>query len=376
MRQVSILIFLLTIIVSCQQKQVDNLIENEVPNTIRYAKGLSIQEYQNYTVVTISNPWPTAKVSFTYVLHKAEAQIPSEFDKYTKIQVPIKSIVVTSTTHIPALELLSVENSLVGFPNLDYISSQKVRALIDQNKVKELGNNQSLNTEVLLDLQPDVMMGFGIDGEQKTHDLLQKNGLKIIYNGDWTEQNPLGRAEWIKLFGILYGKEKQADSIFKSIENDYLNAKELAQKVKLKPTVLCGAIYQDQWFLPQGKSWAALFIEEANGDYLWNETDGIGSLALSFETVLDKAQGAEYWIGPGQFTSFQEMVDNNPNYAFFNAFKNKRVYSYSSKKGATGGVIYYELAYSRPDLVLKDLIKIMHPTLLPNYELYFFEQLK
>lgn len=376
MRFFIFLISILILTVSCQQKQVEQEDKINAVNTIRYAKGLSIFEFENYTVVKISNPWPSAKDSFTYVLHKADAKIPAEFGSFKKIKVPIKTIVATSTTHIPALELLGVENSLVGFPNLDYISSEKVRILIGQKKIRELGNNQDLNSEILLDLQPDLMMGFGVDGEQKSHDLLQKNGLKIIYNGDWTEQNPLGRAEWIKLFGILYGKEKQADSIFKSIENNYLAAKELAAKATLKPTVLSGAIYQDQWYLPQGNSWAALFIEEANGQYLWKDSEGTGSLALSFETVLDKAQNAEYWIGPGQFTTFQEMLNSNPNYGFFEAFKNKKIYSYSSKKGKTGGVIYYELAYSRPDLVLKDLIKIMHPTLLPNYELFFFEKLK
>lgn len=376
MRFILVLISLLVISVSCQKKQNEKQVSRKATNSIRYAKGLSLKKFKNYTIVTITNPWPTAKESFTYVLHKTDAKIPAEFENYTKIPVPIKTIVATSTTHIPALELLGVEKSLVGFPNLDYISSEKVRTLIDQNSVRELGNNQSLNSEVLLDLQPDIMMGFGVDGEQKTYDLLQQNGLKIIYNGDWTEQNPLGRAEWIKLFGVLYGKENEADSIFKAIENDYLKAKELAQKVKLNPTVLCGAIYQDQWYLPQGKSWAALFIEEANGNYLWNDSQGTGSLSLSFETVLDKAQDADLWIGPGQFTSFQEMKTSNSNYAYFKAFQNRKVYSYSSKKGKTGGVIYYELAYSRPDLVLKDLIKIMHPTLLPEYELFFFEQLK
>jgi iron complex transport system substrate-binding protein len=97
---------------------------------------------------------------------------------------------------------------------------------------------------------------------------------------------------------------------------------------------------------------------------------------LSFETVLEKAQNADFWIGPGQFSSFEELEKANPNYSYFKAVQAKKVYSFSSKKGKTGGVIYYELASSRPDLVLKDLIKILHPELLPEYDLYFFEQLK
>ena len=150
----------------------------------------------------------------------------------------------------------------------------------------------------------------------------------------------------------------------------------LAEKADKKPTVLSGAIYQDQWYLPQGGSWAALFLKDAGADYLWQETDGTGSVSLSFETVLDKAQNADYWVGSSQYTSLKEMTDSNPHYSQFTSFQNKQVYSFSTKKGKTGGLIYYELAQNRPDIVLKDLVKILHPELLPEYELYFFEKVK
>ncbi|MFY7742139.1 MAG: ABC transporter substrate-binding protein [Flavobacterium sp.] len=362
--------------ISCQQKEKKSKEIQSPENYIRYATGLSIQKHDDFSIVTVSNPWPTSDKKYTYILHKPSPKIPDSLQKYAAIQVPIKSIVVTSTTHIPALELLGVENKLVGFPNTDYISSEKTRTLIETGKVREIGTNQSLNTEVLLDMQPDVIIGFGVDGEKKTYDNLQQNGLKILYNGDWTEQHPLGRAEWIQLFGVLFGLEEKADQVFKTIEKDYLTAIKLAKKATLKPTILSGAIYQDQWYLPQGKSWAAQFLDNAGGNYLWAATEGTGSLSLSFETVLEKAQNADFWIGPGQFTSFDQLEKANPNYKHFKAVQNKNVYSFSSKKGKTGGVIYYELASNRPDLVLKDLIKILHPELMKEYELYFFEKLK
>ena len=117
--------------------------------------------------------------------------------------------------------MLGEEKKLIGFPNLNYISSEKVRDLIDAGKIKELGSNQSLNTEVLIDLQPDIIMGYGLDNSNPTLDNLEKNGLKVILNGDWNEQSPLGKVEWIKLFGVLFGKEKQASEIFNSIEKTY-----------------------------------------------------------------------------------------------------------------------------------------------------------
>ena len=103
---------------------------------------------------------------------------------------------------------------------------------------------------------------------------------------------------------------------------------------------------------------------------------GTGSISLSFEEVYEKAKEADFWIGPGQFTSLYELAITNSHFTQFKAFKTKNIYSFSTKKGKTGGVIYYELAPNRPDLVLKDLVKILHPELLPNYQLYFFEQLK
>jgi iron complex transport system substrate-binding protein len=198
----------------------------------------------------------------------------------------------------------------------------------------------------------------------------------VIYNSDWTENHPLGKAEWIKFFGALVNKEKEADSIFSEIENNYNIAKALAAQVMTKPTVLIGAMYKDIWYLPQGDSWAARFIQDANGEYLWKESKGTGSHSLNLETVLEKGKEAQYWIGPGQFTSFEQMNEMHTVYSEFEAFQQRKIYSFTTIKGATGGVLYYELAPNRPDIVLKDIIKILHPRLLPEHKLYFFSLLE
>ncbi len=370
------LLFLLSYTGCKENSQVKSQNNTTTINTIRYAKGFSIHHYEGFSVVKVSNPWPKANKAYTYILKEKNGKIPDSLKQFTTIQVPIKSIIVTSTTHIPSLEMLGVANTLAGFPNTDYVSSEKVRKLIDAKKVREIGANQSLNTEVIIDIAPDVIMGYGIDNNNPTLDNLQKSGLKILLNGDWNEQTPLGKAEWIQLFGALYGLENKANTIFLNIEKEYKTTLALAKKATTKPTVLAGAMFENQWFLPQGNSWAAYFINDASGDYLWKETEGSGSLSLPFELVLEKAQKASLWIGPGQFTSLKEMIDKNPHYDQFDAYKNKNIYSFSTKKGKTGGVIYYELAPNRPDLVLKDILKILHPELLPQHELFFFEKLK
>lgn len=362
------------IIFGCKQKPKSNTTFYGVEE-IKYAKGLSIKKYDGFDVVTITSPWPNSKEVFQYLFYKDEKKISDSLKHIPKIQVPIQKIIVTSTTHISSLDLLNVCESLVGFPGLNFISSSRVRTLIKKKKIKELGNNQELNTEVVLSLQPDVIMGFAIDNQNKAFNKLEKNGLKLLYNGEWNEKTPLGKAEWIKLFGILYDQYDKADSIFKKVENNYFIAKEIAKKATSKPKILCGAIYENSWFLPQGNSWAAFYIKEANGDYLWKDTNGTGSLSLSFEEVLEKGKNASIWIGPGQYSSLQEMKSDNKNYNYFEAFTAKKVYSFSTKKGPTGGVLFYEMATNRPDLVLKDMIFILHPHLLPDYKLVFFEKL-
>lgn len=345
-------------------------------NTIRHAKGFSIQNYEGYTVVTVKNPWPKATKTYTYILKEKDGLVPDSLTQNPIISVPIKSIVVTSTTHVPSLEMLKKERTLVGFPNLDYISSEKVRARIEAGRVKELGMNQSLNTEVLLNLQPDVIIGYGIDNNNPTLDNLQKSGLKVMLNGDWNEETPLGKAEWIKFFGALYGQQKKAEEIFSKIEKEYLKTIKIAQSARQNPTILAGDMFEDRWYLPKGNSWGSLLLKEAKGQYLWAETSGTGSLSLSFETVLEKAQQADIWITSGQFSSLGEMTAANPHYNQFKAFQNKNVYSFSGRKGKTGGILYYELAPNRPDIVLKDIVKILHPELLKSYKPYFFEKLQ
>ena len=324
----------------------------------------------------MTQPWPNATASFTYILKEKNAIIPDSLKQYAVVNVPIKSIVVTSTTHIPSLEMLNEETTLVGFPNLNYISSPKTRTLIDQKKVIDVGNNNALNIEKIIELQPQIIVGYGIDNNNSSLDNLQKIGIKVVLNGDCNEQTPLGKAEWIKFFGALFKKQQLANKLFKNIVGEYQKTEQIAKKANTNPTVLAGDMFQDKWYLPKGTSWGSVLISQANANYLWKKTKGTGSMSLSFETVLEKAQKADFWITSGQFSSLNQMLESNPNYAQFSAFKNKNVFSFASKKGKTGGVLYYELAPNRPEIVLKDLVKILHPELLPGYQPYFFEKLK
>jgi iron complex transport system substrate-binding protein len=359
---------------SCVKKTSEKTDSNLTKQTveIKYAKGFEIQLFKGYKKLTITNPYPDAKETFEFILTRS---LDSTLNT-PQIVTPVQKIVVTSTTHVPMLELLNVENSLVGFQSTEYISSEKTRARIDSGYVKELGKEFAINTEVLFELKPDVVIGFAMTKTNKTYNLIEQNGIPVIINGDWLEETPLGRAEWIKFFGVLFDKEKEADSIFNQIETDYLQAKEIAKQAQTQSTVLSGAIMRnDMWSLPGGESFVAKFLKDANVKYLWKDSEGKGSLSLSFESVLEKGLEADFWIAPGYFSSKSQMLDANKNYVRFTAFQNNNVFTPSTKTGATGGVIYYELAPTRPDWVLKDLIKITNPELLPEHELVFFERM-
>lgn len=345
-------------------------------STILYAKGFHIENFGTHAILTIKNPWPESDLEFRYLLKSTTDPVAGEEDFEAVLNLPIQSIVVTSTTHIPSLEMLGAETALIGFPNLDYISSTKTRILIESGKIRELGKNEDMNTELLIEAGPDVVVTFAVEGKNKTVNTLQRAGIPVLYNADWTETHPLGKAEWIKFFGLLFQKEREADSIFSRIEKDYNEAKKLAETSMDQPTVVSGAMFKDVWYLPQGDSWAAQFIADAHGDYLWKDRKGTGSLSLNLESVLETGKDADFWIGPGQYTHYDQMKEAHSVYTEFNAYQDRKIFSFTHLKGATGGVIYYELAPNRPDLVLKDIIKILHPKLLADHELYFFAPLK
>lgn len=377
-------IFILTILLyfSCKEKKKESLpfskpLKNE---TITDAKGFTIEKTNNgVIIIKILSPWPGAETAFTYALVPKEkvAFITLNKDEYDAIiTVPVERLIATSTTHIPTLEALGVANKLVGFPNTDYISSKYTRKRIDNGLVQELGTNEAINTEIALSLAPGLVIGFGVNNQNKSYNSLKRSNIPVVYSGAWTEETPLGRAEWIKFFAPFFKQEKKADSIFKVIKNDYNNSKLLAIKATTKPTILSGALYKDIWYMAGGKSWMAKFFADAKTNYLWKDDTATGSLSLSIESVLNKGIHADFWLNPSSHTSYNNLIAANDHYKKFDAYKNKKIFSYANTTGATGGLLFYELGPNRPDLILKDFIHIFHPELLPSYSPFFFKPLK
>ena len=360
---------------SCDKKEKTSVLEKnsiESKYLIKYAQGFDLQYYNGYRKLIIKSPYPDAEQYQEFILVSDKT---NDFDGLNKLFIPIQKVVATSTTHIPMIEILGETNSIIGFPNTDFISSKKTRQRIKDGLVIDLGNEQNFNTEVLISLQPDALIAFSMGNSTKIYQTIELNKIPVIYNGDWLEETPLGRAEWIKFFGALYNKDREADSIFQIIESEYLLAKDIALKATKSPSILSGVLYKDQWNLPAGESFTAQFFKDANTEYLWKDSKGQGSLVLSFEAVLENAQDADYWIGSGYYTTLEEVKSANAHYAQFKAYKNGTVYSFSKRRSESGGVEYFEFAPIQPHIVLKDLIKVIHPELLPDYEPYFLQRL-
>ena len=341
---------------------------------IKYATGLSISKSDGFYIIKIITPYKGATEPLTYVFYNREIERPQiKADGY--IPIPVESIVCTSTTHIPMLDYLDETNSLSGFPTLDYISSEAMRKRIAEGKVAELGIDAALNIETLINISPEVVMGYSLSGDFGQFNLIEEAGIPVVLNAEYLERHPLGRAEWIKMAGILFNKQEMADSVFNFIESQYIAARDLASNATIKPTVMSGIVYGDSWYVPGGKNYAAKILQDAGFRYIWEQDTSKAFLPLSFETVFDKANKADFWIGVGSFKSLKELSAADSRYEVFAPFNNQRIYSYDKRIGAKGGSEFLELGYLRPDLILKDLVHIGHPNLLPEHELFFHFQL-
>ncbi len=346
---------LVSIFCSCQNiTKEDKSLPRNSRGIITHAEKFTLSNNQ----IIINEPWPGAKRPQKIFLRKAP-----------------KRVIVTSTTHLPYLEILGLGDRLVGFPGTQYISSSILQERVNQGFIKDLGPNGNLNLELLIGLQPDLVIAFDMGNESSILDKIEEAGIPVVYNSDFLETSALGRAEWIKFFGAIFDKEAEADSIFNLITSNYNALKEKCAQVTVRPTVLSGVMYGDVWFLPGGKNWAATFYQDAGGQYLWKDDTNTGWLELSFESVLDKAKTADFWIGTSTLNTRQELINQDFRYSKFDAFEKDKIYSYNKRISEAGGYDFFESAYVRPDIVLEDLIYLLHPELMENYEAYYFQKL-
>lgn len=288
-----------------------------------------------------------------------------------------------STSHLPHLVELDVLNALVGVDTLQYISSPEVVALGKAGKLTEIGSGAQVDVEQVALLNPDLIMTYAIGfPDLDAHPKLIEAGYKVALNGEFAENTPLGRAEWIKFTALFFNAEGRANAYFEGVVREYERLVALTERVSERPSVLINTPFQGTWFMPGGKSFAARFILDAGASYAWADDESTGSLPLSFEEVFAKAGDAEFWINVIFFGTLKDLEAADARFAEFAAFKNGKVFNNDKRTNENFGSDYFvgndyfESGVIRPQVILADLIKIFHPELLPDHELVYYRQLE
>ncbi|NOK64283.1 MAG: ABC transporter substrate-binding protein [Chloroflexi bacterium AL-W] len=344
--------------------------------SIEYSTGWEVEYFNNYKVINVLNPWRDADVTFQYVLVQCGTPAPEGFDDAQIVEVPIDTIVTMSTTQLPQLVGLDRVDRLIGHDDFQNINTPEVLDRIEANEMTEVGVGASTNVELLLDLEPDLVMTYGLgDPQSDVHPQLIEAGLSVALNSSYMENSPLGRAEWLKFTGAFFNDEGRAAEVFEGMATEYNALAEQATAMTDKPTVFVNAPFEGTWFMAGGKSYMAQYLADAGANYLWADDESTGSQQLSFEVVFDRAADADFWVNTSIWTSLDEALAADERFGDFAAFQNGTVYNNNARLNNFGGNDYWETGVSNPQLVLADLIKIFHPDLLPNHELYFYQQL-
>ncbi len=342
---------------------------------IEYSRAFEVQYFPSYKIVTVSRPWPGAESGVTYLLVQRGTQPPAAVSADKTFEIPVRSIVTMSTSYLPCLEELDVLDTLVGHENFAWVYSKAVNERIATGAVREVGSGPTVNVELLLDLDPDLIMAYGMGNEWDTHPKLEEAGLPYVINAEWNETTPLSRAEWIKYVAVFYNREAEANAYFHSVVEEYTSLSEIAAGTEKKPTVFSGAPYQGTWWMPGGGSFAARFFKDSGAAYVWADDDSTGGLMLDVETVYERAGDAEYWLNTGYWNTLDDAKSADERFGEFKAYKTGMIYNNNERMSPGGGNDYYESGPINPQKVLADLIKIFHPELLPGHELYYYKKL-
>ena len=346
---------------------------------VNHAKGFSIDYHGNFKIVKILSPFEKSTDTMTYVLVQRGTVRPKGFSESQFIEIPVRSLVVMSSLHIGLVGFMEAEDVLTGMGNVKYVSSPKVIEKIKTKKIVEVGKDQGLNEELLITMHPDLIMAIGSPvAKINRFQSLKQAGIPVMINSEWVETTPLARAEWVKLLAALLNKESLANKKFHDVEKEYNRLADLTKKSTSKPSLLTGMNSKNSWLVPNGNSYVCKFLQDAGGSYHWANTKATGSLPLSFESVYPIALKADYWLNVSilNIQSKEEILAKDSRYSDFKAFKTGQIYTYNKRMNSQGANDYWETGAVNPHHVLADLIKIIHPELLPKHVLIYYKQVK
>jgi iron complex transport system substrate-binding protein len=363
----------------CRQKTINREpgtkdIKDEIVNARRFR----IEQKDGWSEVKIINPWQGAtNVSQTYNLVKRGSKLPPGLDSAEIIFVPLKKIICMSTTYVAMISELGEEKSIVGVSGTDFVYSPGLAKNVANGSVADVGYEANLNKELILKLSPDLIMIYGIGSESSGYvGKIKELGIKIIINADYLETDPLGRAEWLKLFGALYCKENLADSIYESEVDKYNKLKSnIHERVKYEPKVLLGLPFKDTWYVSPGNSYISRLITDAGGSYLWSDVNSEISMPYGIENVFLRGLKADFWLNIGTVGSRKEISAIDQRLENLPCYKNDSLYNNNNRVTIKGGNDFWESGILYPHLLLKDIATILHPELFTDHELVYYRKI-
>ena len=339
---------------------------------IAYAQGFSVTHFANYTQVEVRDPWDTTRLLQRYLLIDRSQTKPEGLPKGTVVSVPIKNVVVYTSVHASIIDQLGETDKIVGVCEPRYMDTPSIQEGIAKGTIADLGEATSPNVEKMIEIGAELVIASPF--QNGSYGPVEKIGIPIIEGADYMESLPLGRTEWIKFYGLLFGQTQRADSLFAATEQSYLGLCDLAKQATERPVVFPDKRYGSSWYMPAGDSYMAHLFADAGADYVFRNLPGTGSTPLAYERVFDEAIHADIWLikynQPTDLT-YAELKTEYAPYANFDAFKQRHIYGCN-----TGRVPYYEEFPLHPDYLLKEFIALFHPSLLPDYTFRYYEPMK
>ena len=343
-----------------------------------YAKNFTIEEYADYKLLTVSNAYRNATNVYRYALIPHSATLPDKLARdVTVIRTPVKRVVIMETVYVGYLDALGQLDQICGAASPSYINHPKVIQGVESGDIQGIQSGEKLNIERLLLLQPDLILTTSLgEGQMDVSPQLQRSGLPVVLTAGYMENHPLARTEWLKFLAAFFETEDRSNEIFNSIKARYTSLLDKTKGIDERPSIFCGAPYSGSWHVPGGDSFIARAIQDAGAHYLWADDSSRGSLPLDTERVFLRAAEADYWIHPSHYRSLSELFNADPRFAKFRATQISQVFNNTRQVSKNGGNNIWERGILHPEEVLADLIKILHPDLLPEHELIYYENLQ
>ena len=332
----------------------------------KYANGFSINE----KALRVLRPYPGGE-PIEYVLYSGD-EVPNTEANQRALKVPVRSFVSASTTLLPYWEVLGVKEGLIGQGAKSYVfEPEKLMA-------EDIGPGYNVNIEKILALSPDVAFLYAsLPSELDLAKRLESLGIKVVLAGEYLENHPLGRVEWLNFFAPLFGEhaEERANEYVSSTVQKYEELRMLTENVENRPEVILNASWGGAWHVPGAQSLFVHFIRDAGGTYNLDSSDRSDGIPMNIESIFAKSGKADFWLNSSAWNSLSDGLREDSRYSLFKAFKDGNVYNNTRRTNSTGGNDFHEGGVLKPDIILADMISILHPELIPNHELYYYKKL-